>query len=88
MKNHLNEHASGRRTGSIPAGLLADELLEQMTNLISLRAKGLTPRDIVPYLAGASLTPLPKKDSGVDISVGRRPVRKVQIHKTPHRGTT
>ena len=40
-----------------------DEVLEHLTAIVNLLAKGKAPVSIAPYLAGASLTALPKKDN-------------------------
>ena len=72
-----------RLSGAGPSGLkplhlqdtlrteLRDEVLEHTTALVQLLAKGAAPRELAPYLAGASLTALPKKDgSARPIAVG------------------
>ena len=48
-----------------------DEVLEQCTALINILAKGDAPMSLAPFLAGATLTALPKKDNGVrPVAVG------------------
>ena len=48
-----------------------DELLEHLGALVQLLAKGRAPASIAPFLAGASLTALPKKDASVrPVAVG------------------
>ena len=42
-----------------------DELLERCTTLVNTLAKGDAPLSIAPFLAGANLTALPKKDDGI-----------------------
>eukprot|EP00663_Eupelagonemidae_sp_cell21sb_P002070 gene2070-1327_t len=42
-----------------------DRMLEQLTALVTLLARGEAPRDVAPFVAGASLFPLAKKDGGV-----------------------
>ena len=52
-------------------GELKDEILTHATSLVQLLAKGTAPRALAPYLAGATLTALPKKDGSVrPIAVG------------------
>ena len=46
-------------------------MLERCTALINLLARGDAPRNLAPYLAGATLTALPKKDDSIrPIAVG------------------
>ena len=48
-----------------------DEVLERCTALITVLSKGDAPKSLAPYLAGANLTALPKKDNGVrPVAVG------------------
>ena len=48
-----------------------DEILERCTTLINILAKGDAPLIIAPFLAGATLTALPKKDNGIrPVAVG------------------
>ena len=48
-----------------------DEVLEQCCALINILAKGDAPISLAPFLAGASLTALPKKDDGIrPVAVG------------------
>ena len=48
-----------------------DELVEHTTSLVALLTRGEALRQVAPFLAGASLTALPKKDGGVrPIAVG------------------
>ena len=72
-----------RLSGGGPSGLkplhlqqalcpeLRDQVLEHTTALVQLFAAGLAPRELAPFLAGASLAALPKKDGDVrPIAVG------------------
>ena len=48
-----------------------DEVLERCTALVNLLAKGDAPKSLAPFLAGANLTALPKKDNGIrPVAVG------------------
>ena len=48
-----------------------DEVLERCSALINTLAKGEAPDDVAPFLAGATLTALPKKDNGLrPVAVG------------------
>ena len=48
-----------------------DEVLERCTDLTNLLAKGEAPASLAPFLAGANLTALPKKDNGIrPVAVG------------------
>ena len=48
-----------------------DELLERCTSLVNILSKGDAPTSLAPFLAGATLTALPKKDDGIrPIAVG------------------
>ena len=48
-----------------------DEVLERSTALVNLLSKGEAPASLAPYLAGANLTALPKKDNGIrPVAVG------------------
>ncbi|CAL4077907.1 unnamed protein product [Meganyctiphanes norvegica] len=48
-----------------------DEVLERCTALINVMAKGDAPLIVAPFLAGATLTALPKKDNGIrPVAVG------------------
>ena len=48
-----------------------DQVLEHCTSLINCLAKGEAPMSLAPFLAGATLTALPKKDNGVrPVAVG------------------
>ena len=48
-----------------------DELLERCTALVNILAKGDAPTSLAPFLAGATLTALPKKDNGMrPVAVG------------------
>ena len=42
-----------------------DRMLEQLTALTGVLARGEAPRDVAPYVAGAALFPLAKKAGGV-----------------------
>ena len=61
-----------------------DEVLSLSTALINLLAKGEAPSILAPFLAGATLTALPKKDNGVrPVAVGevwRRLTAKCLCH--------
>eukprot|EP00973_Karenia_brevis_P071612 9950427-Karenia_brevis.AAC.1 len=59
---------SGLRPGHLQEAAktcLKDELLEHTTSLVRVLIKGEAPRELAPYLAGATLTALPKKDGTV-----------------------
>ena len=70
-------HSFHRLSGGGPSGLRPvhikncfstehrDEVLEHCTALINCLAKGDVPMSLAPFLAGATLTALPKKDNGV-----------------------
>ena len=48
-----------------------DEVLERCTALVNLLAKGEAPNSLAPFLAGATLMALPKKDDGIrPVAVG------------------
>ena len=48
-----------------------DEILEQICALLNILAKGEAPSVLSPFLAGATLTALPKKDDGIrPVAVG------------------
>ena len=48
-----------------------DDMLERITSLINILAKGEAPTCMAPFLAGATLTALPKKDDGMrPVAVG------------------
>ena len=48
-----------------------DEFLERCTALVNILAKGDAPVTLAPFLAGATLTALPKKDDGIcPVAVG------------------
>ena len=48
-----------------------DEVLEHCTALVNLLSKGEAPMSVAPFLAGATLTALPKKDNGIrPVAVG------------------
>ena len=72
-----------RLSGAGPSGLrplhlqealcteLRDEVIEHTTTLVQLVASGRAPQGVAPWLAGATLTALPKKDGSVrPIAVG------------------
>ena len=72
-----------RLSGSGPSGLKPlhaqdvantssrDELLEHLTALVNILARGDAPPSIAPFLAGAGLTALPKKDEDIrPVAVG------------------
>ena len=72
-----------RLSGSGPSGLKPlhvqdvantssrDELLEHLTSLVNIVARGDAPPSLAPYLAGAGLTALPKKDDDIrPVAVG------------------
>ena len=42
-----------------------DEVLERCTSLINILAKGEAPESLAPFLAGATLMALPKKDDDI-----------------------
>jgi hypothetical protein len=48
-----------------------DEILQHVTALVNLLAKGDAPNSLAPFLAGAGLTALPKKDDDIrPVAVG------------------
>ena len=48
-----------------------DEVLERCSALINILAKGDAPTSLAPFLAGANLTAIPKKDNGLrPVAVG------------------
>ena len=48
-----------------------DEVLEHCTSIVNLLAKGEAPRSLAPFLAGANLTAIPKKDNDIrPVAVG------------------
>ena len=48
-----------------------DEMLECCCSLLNLVARGEAPSNLAPFLAGANLTALPKKDNGIcPVAVG------------------
>lgn len=52
-------------------GELRDEALQHITSLVQLLASGQAPRSLAPYLAGAGLAALPKKDGSIrPVAVG------------------
>ena len=61
-----------------------DEVLEQCTALCNILAKGDAPLTLAPFIAGANLTALPKKDNGIrPVAVGevwRRLIAKCLCH--------
>ena len=76
-------HSFHRLSGGGPSGLRPihiknclttvhrDEVLERCTALVNTLAKGEAPVSLAPFLAGASLTALPKKDDGIrPVAVG------------------
>ena len=56
---------------TIPAGDADERLSGALTEVINLLAKGIVPDGVAPWIAGAPLYPLRKKDSGVrPVAVG------------------
>ena len=69
-----------------------DEVLERCTALVNLLAKGEAPLSVAPFLAGATLTALPKKDDGIrPVAVGevlRRLTAKCLCHAFKEQAST
>lgn len=85
-----------RLSGAGPSGLkllhlhpalveeLCDDVINHLTALVQLLARGQAPRTVAPFLAVATLSALPKKDGSIrPIAIGETPRRLVALQRLP-----